>query len=141
MERILLRTAALVLLACSPSLAQVTIENPKNLEVSPARVNLVFSMTCNIIAKEFHMRDSSKLEFPLTLVLGEPNEHYTADDNKGVYTIYLDDWNEAHFASSTLALVVHHLVSIVRQRELVREILLRSNRIAPVSSRELRKRN
>ena len=63
------------------------------------------------------MHDSSKLEFPLTLVLGERNERYTVDDNNGAYTIYLDDWNEAHFASSALMLVVHHREEEAQKRK------------------------
>jgi hypothetical protein len=78
---------ALLLMATSFGLGQVTIKNPKHLEVPEDRVRVLYSTACRTVAEEFNIRDSSKLESPFTLVLGEPYQHFQVDEGNHVYTV------------------------------------------------------
>ncbi len=56
--------------------AQVRIENPKKLPVKDEEVNLLYTMVCEQVAQDFHVRNYKNLEVPQTLVLGEEAERY-----------------------------------------------------------------
>jgi hypothetical protein len=90
------------------------------------------------VAEEFHVHDPAKLDFPLSLVLGEPFR-YTADDEAQVYTIYLDHWDDALFTSAAVMLASHRVVTRERYKKMVVEILRRANRVGPVEASDLRK--
>lgn len=127
-------SAALLLLACFPVLAQVTISNPDHLEVPVEEVNVLFHTTCQVVAEQFNIRGgATKTEFPLLLVLGATDERYTEDEEHQQYTIYLKRWNAPQFAASTLRLAIQRVVPRSRAHAMVKEILRRSNQIAPVS--------
>jgi hypothetical protein len=68
------------------------------------------------VADEFHVHDAAKLDFRPILVLGEPF-HYTADDEKQLYTIYLDRWDDTLFVSSAVMLASHRVVTKDGTRE------------------------
>ncbi len=128
----------MVLLAFSaPLWAQVTLRNPQHLPVPEERVQVIFRTTCRVVAEQFRLHPE-QLEFPLTLVLGEPNEQYSADEDTGTYTIYLNQWNEAKFTTSAMRLAVWRMVPRKRRDQLVWEILQRANRVAPVPAAALR---
>jgi len=95
-------------------------------------------MACQVVADEFHVHDAAKLNFPLMLVLGEPF-HYTVDDEKQAYTIYLERWDDTLFTSSAVMLVAHRVVNRDEYRRMVIEILRRADRVNPVQVDELRK--
>jgi hypothetical protein len=126
---------ALLLLVC-PVLAQVTIKNPDHLAVPEQRVQIVFRTTCRVVAKEFQLPEK-EVEFPLLLILGDPNERYTSDEEHQVYTVYLYRWNEVQFAASAMRLAVQYSVTPSRRDKLVTEILKRSNRIDAISIKSL----
>ena len=114
--------------------AQVTIKNPDGLEVPELRAQLVFSVTCEVVASEFHVK-RAEAEFPIILVLGEPNERYTSDEEHQLYTLYLYRWNEAQFAASAMRLALQHIVTQTRRDRMVKEILKRSDKIGIVSAK------
>jgi hypothetical protein len=68
---------AFLLLVC-PLVAQVTIKNPDHLDVPEPKVQILIHTTCQVVAREFHIH-KGEVEFPLVLVLGDPNERYTSD--------------------------------------------------------------
>ena len=72
--------ALLILIAASPSEAQVSIMNPKQLEAPQERANVLLSTACQVVAQEFKVSDPSALRFSLVLVLEEKEEHYTVDE-------------------------------------------------------------
>ena len=122
-----------VLLLATPIWAwtPVTIVNPKHLPVPEEEVNRLFHATCRVVAQEFHLANDDALDFPLVLVLGERDEHVTADEDKGVYMVYLNHWNEGKFATSAMRLAMWRLVPRKRRDELVRNILLWWSSVEP----------
>lgn len=126
------------LLVC-PLLAQVTIKNPQHLDVPEQKVQILFHTTCQVVAREFHM-PQEELEFPLILVLGDPNERYTSDEEHRLYTVYLFHWNQSQFVASSMRLALQHMVTERLRDRLVKEILERSNGIDTVPVSSLRQR-
>jgi len=124
----------LLLLVC-PLVAQVTINNPDHLDVPEQKVQVLFHITCQVVAREFHIH-TGEVEFPLVLFLGDPNERYTSDEEHKIYTVYLFRWNEAQFVASSMKLSLQHMVTHNRRDRLVREILGRSSQMntIPISS-------
>ena len=120
--------------------AQVKIVNAKNLPVNEERVNLLYTMACQEVAESLHVRDAKMLQYPLTLVLGEQVERYTIDHATGEGTIYLQQWDEASFASSAVMLAVHHVLPDDQFRVLVMKTLKRFWNTSPVTVAEARKR-
>jgi hypothetical protein len=127
-----------LLTASSPTAAQLTLINPKHLEVPEEKAGILLRTACEVVAGEFQVSDASDLRFRLTLVLGEFEEHYTADEATRSYTLYLTDWNEFKFATLAMRLCVHQLPTRRRESRLVNEILRRSDEISPISARKLR---
>ena len=129
---------AFLLLVC-PLLAQVTIENPDHLDVPEQKVQILFHTTCQVVAREFHIRKGER-EFPLVLVLGDPRERYTSDEEHQVYTVYLFRWNEAQFVASSMKLALQHMLTHSRRDRLLLEILERSSGMDTVPMSSLRSR-
>lgn len=133
-----MRYVLAVLVFVCPLLAQVTIKNPDHLDVPEQKVQILFHTTCQVVGREFHFK--GELEFPLVLVLGDPNERYTSDEEHQLYTVYLFRWNEAQFVASSMRLALQRMVTQSRRDRLVREILERTEGIDTVSIRSLRAR-
>ena len=76
-----MRLSSLLLLLATHSsgLVQLTIANPKHLDVPRERAKVLLIETCRVVAKEFHARNSSDVEYSLTLVIGEQDEGYGID--------------------------------------------------------------
>jgi hypothetical protein len=129
---------ALAWLLCWPVQAQVTIKDPDHLQVPEPMVEALFHSTCQVVAQEFHVRRTD-VDFPLVLVLGDPRERYTSDEDDQLYTVYLYRWNDAQFALSSMRLAIEHMVTQTRRDRVVREILKRSNKISTVSIDRLQK--
>src|SRR6266481_683229 len=110
--------------------AQVTIENPKKLPVQEEEVNLLYTIVCRQVAQDFHVPNYKNLESPLTLVLGEDRERYVID-HLGAGTIYLLQWDEAHFASAAVRITFHHVLSSGQFQEEVKNVLTRFSKIVP----------
>jgi hypothetical protein len=122
----------------SIALAQISVKNPHNLSLPVNKPQIMFKTACQVVAEEFRIGDPAKLNFPLTVVLGEPFR-YTADDEKQLYTIYLDRWDDTLFTSSVVMLASHRVVTKERYKKIVVEALRRANRVAPVEVDALRK--
>src|ERR1700687_5490964 len=69
----------LALLGGSATFAQITVKNPRHLPLPDYKLQTLYRIACQQVAEEFHISDPAKLDFPLTVVLGEPS-HYTSDD-------------------------------------------------------------
>ena len=111
--------------------AQVRIENPKKLPVKDEEVNLLYTMVCEQVAQDFHVRNYKNLEVPLTLVLGEEAERYVIEHLTGAGTIYLRQWDETHFASAAVLIAFHHVLTNGQFQAEVKEVLTRFSKIAP----------
>ena len=120
--------------------AQVKIENPKNLSVEDWQVKLLYTLICQDVADTLHVQDFTKLEYPLTLVLGEERERYLIDHRTGAGTIYLEKWDEAHFAAAAAVLALHHVLSDEQFRTVVMKSLKRYSNTRLVTIAEAKKR-
>jgi len=129
----------LLTLAASPCAAQLTIVNPRQLEVPPEKGNVVLSTACRVVAEEFRVSDPSVLRFSLVLVLGEREEHYTVDDKKLEYRLYMKEWDETKFATLAMRLCVQQLPTREQEARLLKEIMRRSDTISPVTANQLRR--
>jgi hypothetical protein len=116
--------------------APLTIVNPQHQEISEDRVKVLFLTTCQVVAGEFR-RHADELDMRLTLVLGDGNER-SAIANDGRLTLYLDRWNEGKFVDGVITGAMQHLATLDTRKKMARDILRRSNRIAPVSLTQLR---
>jgi hypothetical protein len=120
-------------LACG----QVTIlKNGR--QVNETKVNLLFNTACRVVAEEFRLAGPRAVTFPVTLVLGDPNERVIGDELNRTYFIYMDRWDEAQFATSVSRLALQHMVSQDRKTRMVAEILRRANGMEPVRYDALR---
>ena len=134
----ILRISSVVVVCCTGMWAQVTIVNPHRLVVPEDRVNLLFRTSCEVVTREFNLRDPRRMDFPLTLVLGEKNEQLELDEDRQIYRVLLDKWDESKFVTSVMRLAVWRVVPRARRNELVLEILKRANTIEPVNAQALR---
>jgi hypothetical protein len=112
--------------------AQVTVQK-NGVDVPEAKVNILYNTTFRVVAREFHLPDSSTLHFPVTLVLGEPNERVSGDELNKVYVIYMESWDDAKFALAASRIAMQQLISEARKTRIVNEIVWRANQIVPVS--------
>lgn len=126
-----LATLCVVPSACG----QLTIVNPQKVEVPEQTATVLLRISCKVAAEQFHV--AGEAEFPLTLVLGDANEeHFTADDSKRAYNVYLKKWNETRFTSAATLIAVRRLALPVQQK-MVTEVLKRTHAIAPVAVQQL----
>ena len=98
-------------------------------------MQVVYNITCRVLAKEFHVAEES-VDCALNLEPGEERERCMADETNGVYTIYLEHWDEAGFAISDMQLAVQRMISRDRWERMEREIVRSVNRVAPVDAAE-----
>jgi hypothetical protein len=132
--------SCIALLGSSATFAQITVKNPKHLPLPDYKLQALYRIACQQVAAEFHIVDPARLDFPLTVVLGEA-PHYTSDDDKQLYVIYLDRWDDVRFTSSVVLLAAHRVVTRERYKKMVLETLRRANEIMPVQAAELQKQH
>lgn len=131
-------SCVLILLGINSAVhAQLSIVNPKHLEIPTDRANVILNTACLVVAEEFHQR-ASDLRFQTVLILGDKEERYQVDEQKGIFTLYLRQWDERKFATLAMRFCVQRLATSSRTDNLVKEILRRTERIAPVSVDALR---
>ena len=116
--------------------AQVRIHSPGP-NVAQERVDLLFKMTCRVVAEEFRLNNSAEVEVPIDLVLGEAREGVVGDETSQIFTIYMTNWDEALFATSVSRIALQHLLSQDRKARIVGESLRRAQRAAPISADSL----
>src|SRR5271169_4378450 len=131
--------AALLSLS-SVGFAQLSIVNPKHLDIPDEMASVLLNTACQVVAEEFHQHDASELQFRMVLVLGDEEEHYTVEEKKRVYTLYLKQWDEDKFATLAMRLCVQRLATSSHETRLVKEILRRTEKITPISTRDLKNR-
>ena len=136
--RSLSSVAALLVLANSLALAELTIDNPQHVDVPEEKARVLLRLASRAIAKEFHLREQSKTELDLRLVLGEKDERYGIDQESGIPTLYLQQWNETKFASAAVRLAVQKSVDRHREEQMVTDILQRSEQIVAIPANKLR---
>ena len=131
------RTTWLLLLTSSLVRAQLTIENPKHLNVPESQAQALFVTTTRVMEKEFNAPGALENKFHMKLVIGEKPERFTIDDPAGNGTLYLESWNEFKFATVTMRLAIQQLLVPERQQRMLDVIVRRAHEIAPVSAAEL----
>jgi hypothetical protein len=120
------------------SFAQLTIKNPQHLDVPEAKAQALINTVRRVVAENFPLSDRAKnAKFPITLVLGQKEEHYSADDKKGMYTLYLEHWDETKYTVAITTLAIQHFIIRDRLKQMVPEILRRSAQMAPVPVTQL----
>jgi len=117
--------------------AQVTIQNPQHLEIPEQRAQVLHNIVCRVVAEDFHIRESN-VQGPVTVVLGERQEHIVADEFNGVYTIYLEHWDETTFASSDVRLTILRMAFRNHSEQMAREVIRRVDLLFPLSADRLR---
>ncbi len=128
----------LIVLANSLAFAELTIDNPRHLDVPEEKARVLLRLAWRAIAKEFHSHEQSKAEFDFRLVLGEKDEHYEIDEHTGVPTLYLQQWNETKFTTAAVRLAVQKSIDRNREERLIFDILQRSERIVTMPANKLR---
>lgn len=135
--RCFLASVIVLLVTNSLGFAQLTISNPKHLDLPEDRARVLLIEACRVVANEFHQRNSSDVEYSLILVLGEKGEGWGID-NEDRITLYLREWNETKFVDAATRIAIQSLANRERVQRLAKQILLRSNRILPVSQNALK---
>jgi len=114
----------------------LTIVNPGHINIPGDRARVLLITTCRVVAEEFH-RSSEDVEMMMTLVMGARDEHYSID-KEGRMTMYLERWDEGKFVDGVITSVVQRLAPLHLRNQMFTEILRRTDRIAPVSTKQLR---
>jgi len=134
----LIAGTALFLLANSLAFAELAIDNPKHLDVPEEKARILLRLACRAVATEFHLREPAKTDFDLRLVLGEKDERHGFDEQTGVPTLYLQQWNEVKFTSAAIRFAVQKSVNHNREERMISEILRRSDQISSIPANQLR---
>ena len=127
-------TLIIVLAAAGISQAQLKVENRGHLGAPAERAQIIYGSACRVVGEEFHLKHAELREFPLTLVLGSPQDLYEDDHDAGMYHIYLTVWDEKKFAVGVIRLAIESMVNKQRRDRLVWEILTRANAIMPLNA-------
>jgi hypothetical protein len=131
-------TLLIMLAAACISQAQLKVENRDHLVVPSQRPQIIYATACRVVREEFHLKHAELRDFPLTLVLGSPDDRYEDDHDAGVSRIYLKVWDEKKFAVGVMRLAIEGMVNTQRRDHLVWEILTRANAIMPVNGSDSR---
>lgn len=111
------------------------ITNPKHRDIPVARAQVLLLETCKIVADEFH-RKASDIHVRINLVVGDADERYSIEKD-GRITLYLDHWDEARFVDVVITGAMHQLSPPHLRRQMLTEVLKRSDQITPVSTKQL----
>ena len=117
--------------------AQLRIENSRHLDLPEERAQLIVRSAAQVVAEEFHVPDVRDLEFPLTLVLGAPDDYYEENEHTKTYAVHLKAWDETKFAVSVVRLSVHRLITKERRDKMLARVMNRVNRVSPVDVSQL----
>jgi hypothetical protein len=134
----LIAGVALFVLVNSLAFAELAIDNPKRLDVPEEKARVLLRMACRAIAMEFHSREPSKVEFDLRLVLGEKDERYGIDEQTGIPTLYLRQWNERKFTTAAIRFAVQKSIDRNHEERMISEILQRAEQTASIPATQLR---
>ena len=143
MKRLMLATLAIASLSvlAPAATAQLSVVNPRHLNVSEEKARLILNTAYRVVAEQFKIRDFASDEQKLTLVLGEPNERYEEQSSGKACTVYLSQWDEEKFAVAAMRHAVYRLAHGQRMNRMIGEVLRRANLAAPVSIDTLRRQH
>jgi len=130
-------SAILIVLANSLAFAELTIDNPKHLDVPEEKARVLLRLACRAIAKEFHSREQLKAEFDFRLVLGEKDERYGINEQTGGSTLYLQEWNETKFTTAAIRLAMQKSIDRTREERMIFDILHRSEQVVSIPANKL----
>lgn len=111
------------------------ITNPEHRDIPAARAQVLLLETCKIVADEFH-RKASDIHVRINVVVGDPNERYSIEKD-GHVTLYIDHWDETRFVDVVITGAMHQLTPPHLRRQMLTEILKRSDQVTPVSTKQL----
>jgi len=111
------------------------INNPKHKDIPVTRARVLLLTTCRVVADEFH-RKPTDVNVRLDLVVGERNEYYSIEKD-GRVTLYLDHWDETRFVDAVITGAMHQLTPPHLRKQMLSEVLKRSDQVAPVSTKQL----
>jgi len=137
MRRLIL--TVVTILFCSVSFAQLSIQNPKHLNIPENEARALLRMSCRAVAHELHLRESSTPELEMQLILGDREEGFGYDAHTGVPTLFLQEWNEKKFVTAATSFAVQRSISQPRQEQIVSDVLHRHQQSAPISAAQLHK--
>jgi hypothetical protein len=141
MRRLVIGAFALIVGSSWFCSAQITVKNPNHLYFPEDKAQVIFSTACRVVAKQLRVRKGSKIDFPLVVVLGDEHDRYTADLTTHVSTIYLNHWDSAQFAASSMGLAIQLSLPQEQRVKIVAEVLRRSAQELPVSVDALRQKD
>ena len=124
---------ALLLLLVAPSAGQISIENPRSVDVYGDRAWVIYAAASEVVAEKFHRKHPAELQVPFKLVMGTAESSVFYDDVRGEYEIRLREWNDNEFAFCALRLTMQRLVTLQQRRELLTETLARARKRLPTS--------
>jgi hypothetical protein len=107
------------------------------MEAPKEKVDILFEVTCRVVAEEFHLRDASEVRLPVTLVLGESRDGVVGDEANHVFSVYMSRWDERMFVTSVSRIALQRLLSLDRKARIVSESLQRAKLIAPIVAKTL----
>jgi hypothetical protein len=116
---------------------RLIVENHKKLDLPEERARVLLESAWRVVAQELHLKNTSEVEYSLTLVLGEQEERFLID-KQGRASFYLAQWNEPKFAFGAISLAIQQLANHERLDRLRKETIQRANRVLPVSPGELK---
>ena len=131
-------TLLVMLAAACISQAQLKVENRGDLVVPSERPQIIYATACRVVREKFHLKHSELRDFPLTLVLGSPEDQYQDDHDAAIYRIYLRVWDEKKFAVGVMRLAIEGMVDQQQRDHLVWLILTRANAVMPVNASDSR---
>lgn len=115
---------------------RLTVVNPQHQEVPEERARVLLLTTSRVVAEEFH-RHPNEVDLKLTLVIGDKDERSMMDAS-GHLTLYMDHWNEGKFVDGVITGAVQQLTTMQTRTKMFKDIVRRSDEIAPVSANRLR---
>lgn len=114
--------------------SQVRIENrPPGLEISEPRLRVLHETVCRAVAEALHVH-AAKVRGQVIVVLGAEQERTVADGFTGVYTIYLNQWDETAFLTSDTRLAIQRLAFGDSWDRLIHHVVLRARLVSSVDA-------
>lgn len=136
------RAATFIFALATPCVfSQLTIENPRHVDIPEAQARVLYQMSFQAVAKELRPGQKTNAEFPLRLVIGQEEERFGLDARTGVATLFLREWDAVKFTTAAVRFAIQRSVRPEREEAMISEILHHSQAVAPVSTAQLRGSN
>jgi len=98
---------------------------------------MLHETVCPTVAEEFHVH-ADKVRGQVIIVLGAEQERTVADGSTGVYTIYLNQWDETAFLMSDTRLAIQRIAVGDSWDRLIRHVVLRARLVSSADAVALR---